>query len=93
MAKDLVLRDRLLRLVDVCRKKRLAVIGDLIADEFLHGQIARISREAPVLVLQYRDTVRLPGGAANAANNLLALGCGGRGRVRCGRPRSGSHAA
>jgi D-glycero-beta-D-manno-heptose-7-phosphate kinase len=34
-----------------------------------------VSREAPVLVLEYRDLVRLPGGAANAANNLLDLGC------------------
>jgi rfaE bifunctional protein kinase chain/domain len=52
------------------------VAGDLIADEFLYGQTARISREAPVLVLEYRRLVRLPGGAANAANNLIDLGCG-----------------
>jgi rfaE bifunctional protein kinase chain/domain len=52
------------------------VVGDVIADEFLYGQIARVSREAPVLVLEYCDLVRLPGGAANAANNLLDLGCG-----------------
>jgi rfaE bifunctional protein kinase chain/domain len=55
--------------------RRIAVIGDLIADEFLYGEIARVSREAPVLVLQYRDLVRAPGGAANAANNLLDLDC------------------
>jgi len=36
----------------------------LIADEFLYGQIARVSREAPVLVLEYGETLRLPGGAA-----------------------------
>jgi rfaE bifunctional protein kinase chain/domain len=69
------LKDRLLLLVDRFAGRKLAVVGDLITDEFLYGQIARVSREAPVLVLQYRDTVRLPGGAANAANNLLALGC------------------
>ncbi len=53
----------------------MVVVGDLIADEFLYGQIARVSREAPVLVLDYKELVRLPGGAANAANNLLDLGC------------------
>jgi len=57
-------------------KSRIVVVGDLIADEFLYGQVSRISREAPVLVLQSRNMVRLPGGAANAANNLLALGAG-----------------
>jgi rfaE bifunctional protein kinase chain/domain len=56
--------------------RKIVVIGDLIADEFLYGRIARVSREAPVLVLEYRDLIRVPGGAANAANNLLALGCG-----------------
>ncbi len=68
-------RRRLLAFLDAFPKRRIAVIGDLIADEFLYGQISRVSREAPVLVLQYRDLIRLPGGAANAANNLLDLGC------------------
>jgi rfaE bifunctional protein kinase chain/domain len=70
------LRQRLLRVLDKFPNRRLAVIGDLIADEFLYGEIARVSREAPVLVLQYRDLIRVPGGSANAANNLLDLGCG-----------------
>jgi rfaE bifunctional protein kinase chain/domain len=65
----------LLDIIDRFPRRRMIVIGDLIADEFLYGQIARVSREAPVLVLEYRDLVRLPGGAANAANNLLDLGC------------------
>ncbi|PYV09770.1 MAG: hypothetical protein DMG07_22440 [Acidobacteria bacterium] len=68
-------RDRLLGILDRFPGRRLAVVGDLIADEFLHGQIARVSREAPVLVLEYRDLVSAPGGAANAAHNLLDLGC------------------
>jgi rfaE bifunctional protein kinase chain/domain len=54
---------------------KIVVVGDLIADEFLYGQISRVSREAPVLVLEYENLVRRPGGAANAANNLLDLGC------------------
>ncbi len=69
------MRDRLLRVLDKCEGRRILVAGDLIADEFLYGQIARVSREAPVLVLEYRDLLRVPGGAANAANNLLDLGC------------------
>ncbi len=68
-------RTRLLTLLDRFHTRRVVVIGDLIADEFLYGRISRISREAPVLVLEYHDLARLPGGAANAANNLLDLGC------------------
>jgi len=69
------MQKHLLETLDRFPNRKIAVIGDLIADEFLYGQIARVSREAPVLVLEYRDLVRLPGGAANAANNLLDLGC------------------
>jgi rfaE bifunctional protein kinase chain/domain len=68
-------RDRLLQTIDRFAGRKLLVVGDLIADQFLYGRIARVSREAPVLVLEYRDMVRVPGGAANAANNLLDLGC------------------
>lgn len=66
----------LLEILDRFPRCKIVVAGDLIADEFLYGRIARVSREAPVLVLEYRDLIRLPGGAANAANNLLDLGCG-----------------
>ncbi len=67
-------RDRLLRSINAFPTRTVVVVGDLIADQFLYGQIERVSREAPVLVIQYRDLVRVPGGAANAANNLLDLG-------------------
>jgi D-glycero-beta-D-manno-heptose-7-phosphate kinase len=50
------------------------VIGDAIADEFVYGRVARISREAPVLILEYDSTQIVPGGAGNAANNVAALG-------------------
>jgi D-glycero-beta-D-manno-heptose-7-phosphate kinase len=69
------MRKHILEILDRFPGRRMAVIGDLIADEFLYGRIARVSREAPVLVLEYRDLIRLPGGAANAAHNLLELGC------------------
>lgn len=53
---------------------RIAVVGDLVADEFIYGQIDRVSREAPVLILSYDSTEIVPGGAGNAANNAAALG-------------------
>jgi rfaE bifunctional protein kinase chain/domain len=67
-------RSRLLSLVDALRGQRVAVVGDLIADEFIYGQIARVSREAPVLILNYDSTEIVPGGAGNAAANAAALG-------------------
>jgi rfaE bifunctional protein kinase chain/domain len=63
-----------LTLLDAFTKRRVAVIGDLIADEFIYGRVARVSREAPVLILQYDSTQIVPGGAGNAANNVAALG-------------------
>ena len=51
----------------------IAVYGDLVADEFVFGEFSRISREAPVLILKHKETRILPGGAANAINNLRAL--------------------
>ena len=50
------------------------MFGDLLADEFIYGQIARVSREAPVLILDYDSTEIVPGGAGNAAKNVAALG-------------------
>jgi D-glycero-beta-D-manno-heptose-7-phosphate kinase len=71
-------KSRLLALVDGFSSRRVLVVGDLIADEFIYGEVARVSREAPVLILKYDATEIVPGGAGNAANNVAALG----GRVR-----------
>ena len=65
---------RLLTLIERFSKVRLTVAGDLVADEFIYGQIDRVSREAPVLILKYDSTEIVPGGAGNAANNASALG-------------------
>jgi rfaE bifunctional protein kinase chain/domain len=54
--------------------QRVVVVGDLIADEYLYGKPARISREAPVLILRFTDREVRLGGAANAAHNVHALG-------------------
>ncbi|MFA5908752.1 MAG: PfkB family carbohydrate kinase [Vicinamibacterales bacterium] len=66
--------DRLSSLIASFRGKRLVVFGDLIADEYVYGRVARVSREAPVLILEYDATETVPGGAGNAANNVASLG-------------------
>src|ERR1700674_5523458 len=72
-------RERLLGLIDGFSSRRVLVVGDLIADEFIYGEVARVSREAPVLILKYDATEMVAGGAGNAANNVAALG--GRARL------------
>lgn len=54
--------------------KKIVLFGDFVADEFQFGEISRVSREAPVLILRHRATSVVPGGGANSANNLAALG-------------------
>jgi rfaE bifunctional protein kinase chain/domain len=66
-------RDRLLRCVDAFHGRRVAVLGDLVADEFFYGDIERVSREAPVLILRHVKTEVVPGGGGNAVANLRAL--------------------
>ncbi|HEX9604226.1 MAG TPA: PfkB family carbohydrate kinase [Myxococcales bacterium] len=53
---------------------RIAVVGDLVADEYLFGETERISREAPVLIVRYESSDLKPGCGANAVANLCALG-------------------
>jgi D-glycero-beta-D-manno-heptose-7-phosphate kinase len=66
--------DRLKKIVDAFPNITVTVLGDLVADEFVFGEISRVSREAPVLILKHRERTVVPGGAANAANNLADLG-------------------
>jgi rfaE bifunctional protein kinase chain/domain len=80
---------RLLSLLDAFGGRRVAVVGDLIADEFMYGRVARLSREAPVLILQYDTTEVLPGGAGNAANNVSAFGARAHLAGVAGRDESG----
>jgi D-glycero-beta-D-manno-heptose-7-phosphate kinase len=72
-------KERLLALVDGFSSRRVLIVGDLIADEFIYGEVSRVSREAPVLILRYDATEVVAGGAGNAANNVAALG--GRARI------------
>ncbi len=55
-------------------EKRIVIVGDLVADQFLHGTIARVSREAPVFILRHDETDTRAGAAANAAVNIASLG-------------------
>ena len=63
-----------LALLDRLTGRRILVIGDMIADVYLDGRISRISREAPVLVLQHAGERVVAGGAANVVNNVATLG-------------------
>ncbi len=67
-------RERLRRIVESFAKVTVTVVGDLVADEFVFGEISRVSREAPVLILRHKDRKVVPGGGANAINNLADLG-------------------
>ncbi len=66
--------DRLRAIVGSFRGRRLLVLADLVADEFLYGRAQRVSREAPVLILQYDGTDIRLGGGANAVHNIRTLG-------------------
>lgn len=55
-------------------QKKVIILGDLVADQFLNGTISRVSREAPVFILRHEQTETLPGAAANAAANVASLG-------------------
>jgi len=65
---------RLAKIVEGFPGKRIVVIGDAIADQFIYGEISRVSREAPVFILRHEHTETTPGGAGNCAANLAALG-------------------
>ncbi|HQU82421.1 MAG TPA: PfkB family carbohydrate kinase [Pyrinomonadaceae bacterium] len=57
----------------IFQTKRIVIVGDLVADQFLRGTMARVSREAPVFILRHDETETFGGGAANAAVNVASL--------------------
>jgi rfaE bifunctional protein kinase chain/domain len=67
-------RERLIGLVRRFSGKRILVVGDMVADEYIIGRPLRISREAPVLILGHRDQYTVPGGATNPGANARTLG-------------------
>src|SRR5262245_64762268 len=66
--------DRYREIVSGFAGRRIAVLGDLMMDEYLWGRATRISPESPVMVVEVDRDSRVPGGAANVVNNLLSLG-------------------
>jgi rfaE bifunctional protein kinase chain/domain len=65
---------RLCALLERFGEQRIAVVGDLALDEYVHGRTSRISREAPVLILRHVGGEQHPGCAGNSARNVAALG-------------------
>jgi rfaE bifunctional protein kinase chain/domain len=65
---------RLRKVLSRFPRATLTVVGDVVADEFIYGELDRVSREAPVLILKYASTEIVPGGAGNAARNAADLG-------------------
>lgn len=67
-------RDALLAAIPQLAGRHILVVGDLFLDEYLIGRAARLSREAPIPVLEFEERRQLPGGGANPAVNVVALG-------------------
>ena len=67
-------RQRFLDLLEGFSSHRVGVVGDFLLDQYMLGTTSRVSREAPIVVVDYQDTVYHPGGAANAAQNVTAFG-------------------
>lgn len=68
------MQERLISIVRRFPQRRILVVGDSVADQFVYGAISRVSREAPVFILAHEHTETVPGGAANCAVNLASLG-------------------
>ncbi|MDA2938063.1 D-glycero-beta-D-manno-heptose-7-phosphate kinase, partial [Acidobacteria bacterium AH-259-A15] len=68
------MKDSLSQLVDKFSDLKILVLGDFLLDQFVFGEISRVSREAPVLILKYQNTHSVPGGGANTVANVESLG-------------------
>ncbi len=68
-------RQRARNILNTAAKRTILVTGDAMLDQFLWGDVSRISPEAPVPVVEFQRESFMPGGAANVARNLTALNC------------------
>lgn len=68
------MREKLLKIIETFKGKRVLVVGDVMLDEYVFGNVHRISPEAPVPVVEVARENFLPGGAANVARNITAMG-------------------
>src|SRR3954467_11311217 len=62
------------RIISRFRERRVLVLGDVMLDEYLIGDVRRISPEAPVPIVDVHSRTHVPGGAANVASNIASLG-------------------
>lgn len=69
-------KSKLVSLIKKLSEPKILVVGDLALDEMIYGDAERISREAPVLILQHTKTKLILGGASNAAHNVSTLNSG-----------------
>src|SRR5205807_196101 len=69
-----IAKSRLYSIIERFAGKRVLVIGDMVADEYMIGRPTRIAREAPVLILELNEERTVPGGATNVAVNARTLG-------------------
>ena len=67
-------KGRLIGLLPGLQERRIVVVGDVFLDEYVVGRATRLSREAPIPVLEFERRFYLPGGAANPSSNVVALG-------------------
>ena len=70
----MLMNETLIDLIPLLADRRVLVVGDVILDEYLTGKATRMSREAPVPVLEFESRQLIPGGAANPAANIVSLG-------------------
>ncbi len=74
-------KSKILNNLDKLKEPKILIIGDFAIDEMVFGQTERISREAPVLILQHSETKIILGTASNAAHNISSLNCGKAGAI------------
>jgi rfaE bifunctional protein kinase chain/domain len=67
------LQNKLLDSIVQLENRKIMVVGDMVADVYLEGKISRISREAPVLILEHTKEIVVPGGASNVVHNAATL--------------------
>ncbi len=67
-------KEKLLKIIEQFKDKKILVVGDVMLDKYIWGEVSRISPEAPVQVVNVLKESYAPGGAANVANNIAALG-------------------
>ena len=67
------MKQRLLKILEQFKNKKILVVGDIMLDKYIWGEVSRISPEAPVQVVNVLKETYEPGGASNVANNVAAL--------------------